>query len=485
MGESYQNSVECGKDLKAYSTPIDGLVWYDLPVHGDSRGWFKENWQREKMTSLGLPDLGPVQNNVSFNAEKGATRGIHAEPWDKYISIGHGKIFGAWVDLREGEGFGTTFTLELDPSKAIFVPRGVGNSFQALEDNTVYMYLVNDHWSSDAQNLYTFLNLNDKSSNIKWPIPLSKAELSDKDKAHPQLSDVTPMKPRNILVTGTNTEIGIELEKHLPYADFITSDDIDITSDHAETARNWRQYDIIINASEYSSVDAAEKPSGREDAWRNNVKAVANLTRIASRNQLTLIHLSSDYVFDGTSSSYDDDALPSPLNAYGQTKAAAEAVAGTAPAHYIIRSGWMVGETRTSFVDRMIQYSSEGLSPRVVNDQIGRLTFADDLAKFIVLIIDNIRKNTPFEYGTYNFTSDGKPASWADIAKRVYALSGSNEEQVTGITTEEYLHENKGVAQRPLSSVLQLDKVKLSGAELTNWEQKLEIYVENKMKEHK
>ena len=107
------------KELKVTETNIPGLLVFDLPVHGDNRGWFKENWQRAKMTALGLPDFGPVQNNISFNATKGVTRGIHAEPWDKYISIAAGEIFGAWVDLRPGESFGQVFTTRLDPSKAI------------------------------------------------------------------------------------------------------------------------------------------------------------------------------------------------------------------------------------------------------------------------------------------------------------------------------------------------------------------------------
>ena len=78
-------SIEFSKKLTAHETPIPGVVVYDLPVHGDNRGWFKENWQREKMVALGLPDFGPVQNNISFNDSAGTTRGIHAEPWDKFI----------------------------------------------------------------------------------------------------------------------------------------------------------------------------------------------------------------------------------------------------------------------------------------------------------------------------------------------------------------------------------------------------------------
>ena len=103
------------KELSVVETGIEGLKVLDLSVHGDSRGWFKENYQRAKMVALGIPDLHVVQNNVSFNANKGVTRGIHAEPWDKFISIAAGSVFGAWGDLREGsETFGKVFTCTLD-----------------------------------------------------------------------------------------------------------------------------------------------------------------------------------------------------------------------------------------------------------------------------------------------------------------------------------------------------------------------------------
>ena len=180
-----------GLPLALNASPIDGLQVLDIPVHGDNRGWFKENWQREKMLALGLPDIGPVQNNISFNKSRGTTRGIHAEPWDKYISVATGSVFGAWVDLREGEGFGTVFTTVIDPSVAVFVPRGVGNAFQTLEESTAYTYLVNAHWSPEAE--YVFLNLADETVDIAWPVPLDEAELSAKDKAHPRLADVAPM----------------------------------------------------------------------------------------------------------------------------------------------------------------------------------------------------------------------------------------------------------------------------------------------------
>lgn len=183
-------SLTYGKPLAAHPTPIPGMILIDLPVHGDNRGWFKENWQREKMLAIGVPDFEPVQNNISFNDAVGTTRGIHAEPWDKLISIAFGRVFGAWVDLRDGESFGRVFTAELDPSTAIYVPRGVGNSYQTLEPNTAYTYLVNDHWSAEAQSQYTFLNLADEEVAIAWPIPLDRAEVSEKDHRHPRLAEI-------------------------------------------------------------------------------------------------------------------------------------------------------------------------------------------------------------------------------------------------------------------------------------------------------
>jgi dTDP-4-dehydrorhamnose 3,5-epimerase len=178
--------------LAVQETNIPGFYVIDLVLHGDNRGWFKENYQREKMEALGLPRFEVVQNNFSFNAEKGVTRGLHAEPWEKFISVANGRVFGAWVDLRKGESFGQVLTLEITPDKAVFVPRGVANSYQTLEENITYTYLVNEHWSPDAK--YASLNLFDPAVGIQWPIAKEQAVISEKDSQNPMLSDVTPME---------------------------------------------------------------------------------------------------------------------------------------------------------------------------------------------------------------------------------------------------------------------------------------------------
>lgn len=175
-------------------TDIPGLIIFDVTQVGDERGWFQEKFHKAKLVAAGLPeDFTVVQNSLAFN-KKGVTRGFHAEPWDKYVSIVNGKAFVAYVDLRKGKTFGQVVTVELTPEKAVFVPRGVGNSYQCLTDDLYYLYSVNQHWTPDAYEKYTFVNLSDPQLGVSWPIPLEEAILSDKDRNHPLLKDVKPME---------------------------------------------------------------------------------------------------------------------------------------------------------------------------------------------------------------------------------------------------------------------------------------------------
>lgn len=467
-------STAFGKSLERIETPIPGLVVFELPVHGDSRGWFKENWQREKMTALGLEDFGPVQNNISFNDAIGTTRGIHAEPWDKWVSVATGRIFGAWVDLREGPSFGTVFTTELDPSRAIFVPRGVGNSYQTLETDTAYTYLVNDHWSPDAS--YSFLNLADETAAIDWPIPLAEVEISAKDKAHPRLAEVTPIPPKRVLVLGASGQLGLALRArfgdaaHIEYA---TREDIDVTAADLADARRWRDYGLIVNAAAYTAVDQAETPEGREQAWAANATAVAALARVATENGITLVHVSSDYVFDGTlERAYTEDAPLRPLGVYGQTKAAGDLAASTAARHYIVRTSWVIGEGG-NFVRTMHSLAERGIDPRVVGDQVGRLTFTSDIADAIAHLVE-----TDVPFGVYNVTGSGDASSWAEIAREVFRLAGHDPDRVTPVSTDEYFATAAGpVAPRPRNSVLDLTKIVSAGFSPADAEESLRAYV--------
>ena len=131
-------------------TSIDGLVVIDLDFREDERGWFEEAWNRSKLESLGLGNFRPVQQNISHNERVGTLRGLHAEPWDKYVTVANGSVFSAWVDLRPGPSLGRVETLVLTPGTSVFIPNGVANGFQTLEERTSYAYLVNAHWDPSA-----------------------------------------------------------------------------------------------------------------------------------------------------------------------------------------------------------------------------------------------------------------------------------------------------------------------------------------------
>ena len=435
-------------DLSVSETSIPGVLLVQLPVHGDSRGWFKENWQRAKMTALGLPDFGPVQNNVAFNGPVGTTRGIHAEPWDKFVSVASGRIFGAWVDLRAGETFGQTFTCEIDAGSAVYVPRGVANAYQTLEPDTVYSYLVNDHWSPDAS--YTFLNLADETAAIDWPIPLDTAEISDKDLAHPRLSEVQPVPARKTLILGANGQLGQALSQRLPEAVRWDIDDFDMTDPAAWAEVAWNDFETIINAAAYTNVDGAETPEGRRTAWQVNVHAVVEMARTAITHRLTLVHVSSDYVFDGERETHPTDEGFAPLGVYGQTKAAGDAVVMTVPKHYIVRTSWVIGDG-PNFIRTMQSLADKGVDPAVVDDQIGLLTYTADLADAIIALLDSDQP-----HGTYNVTSGGEARSWYEIAREAFTAAGHDPDRVRPISTAEYQqqHSDKLIAPRPRHSTL-------------------------------
>jgi len=172
---------------------IPGLLLIDLVVNRDRRGWFKENYTSDALEAHGVRDFHVVQNNVSLSTEVGVLRGIHAEPWDKYVSLASGRAFAAIVDLREGSSaFGRVETFDLTPEKALFIPRGCGNSYQALERNVVYTYLVNGRWSPGTS--YTSVHPYDPQLAIDWPIARSDTVMSDKDAALPPLAAVAPVE---------------------------------------------------------------------------------------------------------------------------------------------------------------------------------------------------------------------------------------------------------------------------------------------------
>lgn len=226
-------------------------------------------------------------------------------------------------------------------------------------------------------------------------------------------------------------------------------------SDPAQYGRfDWSLYGTVINAGAYTAVDKAESPEGRVLAWKANAQGPALLARVCAEHNITLVHVSSDYVFDGTAELHDEEEAFAPLGVYGQSKAAGDLAVANAPRHYILRSSWVIGEGR-NFVKTMMMLSNRVADPgdgldevTVVDDQYGRLTFTSDMADAIFHLLDS-----DTEYGTYDLTGSGRVESWAGIARMVFDQTNGNGDRVRPISTGEYFRNAKGpVSPRPTHS---------------------------------
>lgn len=282
------------------------------------------------------------------------------------------------------------------------------------------------------------------------------------------------MDESQIFIVGANGQLGTELRARYPNAKSADIDALDITNRDSVLGYDWSNIQLIINAAAYTNVDGAETPEGRVPAWQVNAQAVAYLAEVARKNDITLVHISTDYVFDGSRDNHKEDESFSPLSVYGATKAAADIIVGSLPKHYILRTSWVIGQGH-NFVRTMLDLGQRGVSPSVVNDQIGRLTFTSQL----VAGIDHLLKNN-CAFGTYNLTNDGTPASWADIARQIYDSADFGLE-VKGVSTAEYYAGKDNIAARPAKSSLDLTKIKSVGLIPADYHEALIKYVKKEM----
>jgi len=279
-----------------------------------------------------------------------------------------------------------------------------------------------------------------------------------------------------IFIVGARGQLGLALQAQYPGSQSADIDTLDITDLNSVEKYDWSKIKIILNAAAFTNVDGAETPEGRIAAWKVNATAVGHLVQIAAEHDITLVHVSSDYVFDGTRDPHTEDEDLSPLGVYAQTKAAGDIAVSLSPKHYLLRTSWVIGDGK-NFVRTMLQLGQKGVSPTVVSDQVGRLTFTSELVK----AIDHLLSNNA-AYGTYNVSNAGDPASWADITREIFKYAGFDL-SVTDISTEDYYAGKDGIAPRPLRSTLSLDKIQGSGFNPTDWRTDLKQYIEQETNE--
>lgn len=273
----------------------------------------------------------------------------------------------------------------------------------------------------------------------------------------------------NILITGANGQLGRALSEIYPKAVKTDATELDITNTEALKNFNWGGIETIINAAAYTNVDGAETADGQKAAWAVNDKAVGNLADIANQKDLTLVHISTDYVFDGTKEIHTENEPVRPLGVYGKTKAAGDKRAAEAAKHYIVRSSWVIGDG-ANFARAILTAAKTRSELKVVADQFGRPTFTTELAR----TIDYLLKNE-LPYGTYNASNGGDTVTWADFARAILT-EASSKTRVIDTTAEEYFA-GKVASQRPKYSSFDLSKLESVGYKPKDWREDLKDYI--------
>ena len=262
----------------------------------------------------------------------------------------------------------------------------------------------------------------------------------------------------NILVTGANGQLGREMQRLSAVSPnnytFTDVAELDVTDAGAvRQAVAQTRAEVIVNCAAYTNVERAEEDE--EAADRLNRGAAENLARAAEANGATLIHVSTDYVFDGTGHRpYTEDMATSPLGAYGRTKLAGEeAVKASGCRYLILRTAWLYSEYGNNFLKTMLRLTSERETLRVVFDQVGTPTYAGDLALAIFSLIEAGRYAG--NEGVYHFTDEGV-CSWYDFAVEIAAAAGHDICRIIPCHTSEYPTK----ATRPAYSVLDKTRFK-------------------------
>lgn len=278
-----------------------------------------------------------------------------------------------------------------------------------------------------------------------------------------------------ILVTGANGQLGNELRvlaRNTPEYDFIFSDITEHPTDRTEFMDITKKVeldgplDYIVNCAAYTNVDAAEDNEGI--AFKLNCIAPSILACLAQEKGAALIHISTDYVFNGNGTRpYTDTDTPDPVSAYGRTKLAGEnAVISSGCRYVIIRTAWLYSEYGRNFLKTMMRLTSEKPEVKVVNDQIGSPTYALDLAKAIMTVL-NAGVNAENQ-GIYHYSNEGV-CSWYDFASEIARLGGHD-----GVVKPCKSAEFPSKVHRPAYSVLDKGKIKeVFGVQVPRWQDSL------------
>ena len=281
----------------------------------------------------------------------------------------------------------------------------------------------------------------------------------------------------NLLVTGSSGQLGQCLKQLLLSATdiscyFAAREDLDITnSDELQRFFSDHNFDYCINTAAYTNVEKAE--SEQKKAFLINAEGAYSLAKACKKHNVVLLHISTDYVFDGMAKTpYQEQDPTNPLNVYGASKLKGEQhIVDTWKKHFIIRTSWLYSQYGQNFLNSMLQFAKQKKALTITTQQKGTPTNANDLAQMLVTII----KTGNARYGVYHFSNQGE-ATWYDFAKAIFKATGEID-TVNLAKTEHYAT----FAKRPSYSVLNCNKLKDTlGITYRNWEDSLKQIINSK-----
>lgn len=457
---------------------------------GDSRGYFSPYFIGQNLKdNTNLPIFGNIVQCNRSMSKKGSLRGLHyqLDPkcQSKIVEVIQGSAIDVIADVRpDSETFGKWFGVLLTPDngRQLLVPKGFAHGFLALEDNTLFQYLVDNDY---APKMEAGIPWDDVLINVDWDLMFKQyninkdeLELSAKDKEHSSLKEKLanneiPFTRKaligpKIMITGGAGQLGYDVIKELNSRGYFniyapTIDELDLTDKEAvDSAFEREKPELVIHCAAYTAVDKAEE--NYDAAYDINVNATSYISDNCKKLNSKLIYISTDYVFDGKKGfgqTYTPEDEPNPMSVYGKTKLLGEKAALNNPKTFVVRTSWVFGINGKNFMRTMLGLAENHKELSVVGDQYGSPTYTVDLARLLVDMAETEK------YGLYHANNEGY-CNWAEFAEEIFRQNGKDV-KVNHLSTEEYYApqyakaEAEGkklvVADRPRNSMLSKEKL--------------------------
>ena len=487
LNEKIDNKEFFGEGL------LDGYVI--IPdKFGDARGFFSPYFIEQNIkANTEMPVFGNIVQCNRSMSKKGSLRGLHyqLDPkcQSKIVEVIQGSAIDVIADVRpDSETFGKWFGVLLTPEngRQLLVPKGFAHGFLALEDNTLFQYLVDDEY---APKMEAGIPWDDETIGVDWDmmfkqygINKDELELSAKDKEHSSLKEklskneipftrkalLDKAKNTKIMITGGAGQLGYDVIKELNSRGYYniyapTIDELDLTDKaKVDEAFAKEKPELVIHCAAYTAVDNAEE--NYDAAYNINVNATSYISDNCKNLGSKLIYISTDYVFDGTKDlnlTYNVDDTPNPKSVYGKTKLLGERAALNNPKTFVVRTSWVFGINGKNFMRTMLNLAEKLNELSVVGDQYGSPTYTVDLARLLVDMSETEK------YGLYHANNEGY-CNWAEFAEEIFRQN-NKDVKVNHLSTEDYYApqyakaEAEGkklvVADRPRNSKLSKDKL--------------------------